>query len=599
MLGFFLLRFGGRWKWKRVTNHHCCQQATRSLSLSLFGVSSSNEVYVGSSRTGSFGAPKANEPREERKKYVDLGTLRKECVHLVPIIKYLASGIKPTKPNPTKNCLFLYHHLLYCTFFDSSSLVFTPDKPPMFRNRYKTNNTERRLGLPTVNFQDMKSTRRGSDTEDTEDDTDLENEELSIDDAPTKKQKEEQTQNEQERKDKRKKTDEEIAKEYESKARKKKQRRKQPKLEPEQLNKGLLVLEKQFPTAFHDKTKFANNNKKKNPKSMAQFASSLIHKYRQWSDDMLPGVPLEEVLWKLHTMNGKHSVKPFLETMRQQVRNQHVEKLYGIEGGEALIAKLEGMMTLMMQEEEEEEEENERQREGLLEEEEDDDGYGPRDQESLESQPQSSSPPTTTATTATSSNVSREQETSKINGEPSRLITPRSKKRNVLEDSSDEEELQFGNDDDDDDDEEEETKDTVVKQPVSRPNKRQRMVLEDSEDEDEGIFVENNQEEEEEDKASTSAEEEEGKNDDNPKENKESEIDNDDEQALLETQPVDTIADSEETLEDESERLETQAPTAKAEEEASKETTTIASVESEDEDKDGNDENLQLETQQE
>ena len=102
-------------EWKRATNHHCCQQATLSLS----SVSSSNEVCVGSSRTGRFGAPKANEPREERRKYEDLATLRKECVHLVPIIKYVASGIKSTKPNPTKTVfpIIIIFDLFY--FFDS------------------------------------------------------------------------------------------------------------------------------------------------------------------------------------------------------------------------------------------------------------------------------------------------------------------------------------------------------------------------------------------------------------------------------------------------------------------------------------------------
>ena len=102
--------------------------------------------------------------------------------------------VNEAKPN--QNCLS-YHHFIYFTF---STVItrFTLDKTTMFRNRYKTNNTERRLGLPTVNFKDMKSTRRGSDTEDTEDDTDYEDEELSIDDAPTKQK--EQTQNEQKNK---------------------------------------------------------------------------------------------------------------------------------------------------------------------------------------------------------------------------------------------------------------------------------------------------------------------------------------------------------------------------------------------------------------
>ena len=157
-------------------------------------------------------------------------------------------------------------------------------------------------------------------------------------------------------------TEEEIANEYNKQ--KSKTRKPIPTLTPEHLvgDKGLMVVRQSFPSRFGSSSAFRASNKKKNqrPKftkqDMPRFTKNLVQAYQNWTDDLVPGVPLEELVVKLYSLSGKAGVKSHLQTLRNQVRNHHVERIYGLEKGEALLRQLEEGL---MQEEQDPEEDPE------------------------------------------------------------------------------------------------------------------------------------------------------------------------------------------------------------------------------------------------
>ena len=161
-------------------------------------------------------------------------------------------------------------------------------------------------------------------------------------------------------------TDAEIAAEYNSatSGKTKTRRRTLPPLNETQLLQanGLMAVRTQFPEHFHSRSIGRNNNNNSSSSSsrtnqtkqkyartrhdMARFSRHLRTAYQQWAQQLVVGtshchhLALEDVLWKIQTLNSKTSVKHFLQHMRNQIRNEKVERIYGLEKAEQLLAHL-------------------------------------------------------------------------------------------------------------------------------------------------------------------------------------------------------------------------------------------------------------------
>ena len=364
--------------------------------------------------------------------------------------------------------------------------------------------SERRLGLPRADLSSFRQHVVGMETEDDDSSVDEEDRILS------ERHGEAQEDSSSSKGNKKKPTDQEIADEYNTIP--KKPRKQQPKLEPEHLvgPKGLMVIRQRFPNRFPKQKQQQRNGKSK---SMALFSRQLIQAYEQWCDDLLPGVPLEEVLWKLRTMNSKATVKNYITTLRNQIRNEHVERIYGLEQGEALIRQLE--MGLVAEQAADDDEDNELEDapvpgEELLRQEEEDEEDG--DPMAADLDP-NNDPNTERVATGVAKNTKEpslepvpmdEKEAAKRleldagkekdddDGDDdddsgvvvsarhaAATVTPTHSRQNVLDDSSDdEEELTF-----------EDTPPTSTTTTITTTSKRTRAILEDSEDEEDDLDV--------------------------------------------------------------------------------------------------------------
>ncbi len=134
-------------------------------------------------------------------------------------------------------------------------------------------------------------------------------------------------------------TDQDIADEYaqQEKERKKKIRRKVTTIVPDDLirSKGLTVVRNGIAL------KFQNQNYSATPKSMARCSRRLVASYSDWMETMTGGLSLHEMHWKLRAMSSKTQIKQYLQDMRKVVRNDHVERLLGLEKAQRLLGQLE------------------------------------------------------------------------------------------------------------------------------------------------------------------------------------------------------------------------------------------------------------------
>jgi hypothetical protein len=348
---------------------------------------------------------------------------------------------------------------------------------------------ERRLGLPRADLASLRGTRTAVDTEDENDDSSVDdhNEE---DRLLSERHGEAAEDNSASTSRKKKLTDQEIADEYNQDKKKPRRSNAGQTLQPEHVvgSKGLAVIRTRFPTKFDkDATK---KKRGKNQRDMAAFSSQLVTAYQQWSDDLLPGVPLEEVLWKLYTLNSKAQVKHQVQTMERQIRNDHVERLFGLEKAEHMISQLEAGMQLEV-------DYNNNNQDAtstpIVE-------MAITTEEAAEEAPvlettlaststtgEEESPTTTAAATAEEEESPTEPATTTVSPDPKRntdgpptTTQSQANRRRVLQDdSSDEEELTF-EDDDDDDDNNEPTSVTTT----TTPSSQRRAILEDSSDEE-------------------------------------------------------------------------------------------------------------------
>jgi hypothetical protein len=150
-------------------------------------------------------------------------------------------------------------------------------------------------------------------------------------------------------------TDQDIADEYaeQEKERKKKSKRKVHRtITPDDLikPKGLTVVRNGIAPRFHSNVHVRGSNSNSNSKaakytnttkSMAKYSRRLVSGYADWMESMTGGLSLHETQWKLRSMGSKTQIKQYLTDMRKTVRNDHVERLLGLEKAERLLGQLE------------------------------------------------------------------------------------------------------------------------------------------------------------------------------------------------------------------------------------------------------------------
>ena len=214
---------------------------------------------------------------------------------------------------------------------------------------------ETRLGLPRPSLDSMRQNRGNF----SEVETDYEEDDyLSEDEAAAEaylSRKHGEASEASESKPAKRSTDEDIADEYkqQEKERKKKARKVIRTLMPEDLikPKGLTVVRNGIAP------KFQSANYVNTPKSMAKFSRRLIGSYMDWMDNLSGGLTLQDAQWKLKTMGSKTQIKQYLQDMRNSVRNDHVERLLGLETAQRLLSQLEDYYNEEQQQYNEEEEE--------------------------------------------------------------------------------------------------------------------------------------------------------------------------------------------------------------------------------------------------
>merc|ERR1712238_568158 len=92
--------------------------------------------------------------------------------------------------------------------------------------------------------------------------------------------------------------------------------------------------------------------------STAKYSRRLVASYTDWMDDMTCGLHLQETSWKLRSLGSKKQVKQYIKEMRDRVRDDHVERVLGLEKAELLLRQLEGYYNDQQMEEQQQAEEN-------------------------------------------------------------------------------------------------------------------------------------------------------------------------------------------------------------------------------------------------
>jgi hypothetical protein len=134
-------------------------------------------------------------------------------------------------------------------------------------------------------------------------------------------------------------TEEEIAAEYDKAPRKKKPR---PTLDVKDLMgaEGLIRVPIEF-KAIVTPNNHNNKNKKNNKvEAAAAYSRNLVSAYQSFCFDLFSGMAFEDVLLRIESLGSKKEVKTFLQSMRQDVQNSYVEKLYGKEKAAQILEEL-------------------------------------------------------------------------------------------------------------------------------------------------------------------------------------------------------------------------------------------------------------------
>lgn len=168
-----------------------------------------------------------------------------------------------------------------------------------------------------------------------------------------------------------------AAKEFNEKVRTKKPR---PVLEPAQLKgpKGLIFVRRSFPTQVskfrapsNNSTNAATNkvigsgarsnkyaqklNQNAQIKAAAQYSRSLMSAYRSFAQELFPTLAPQDVFLKIEDLGAKREVKDYLQIMRDELRKEYVERIYGVEKAGRILNELEyGLRQPVVQQDEDE-----------------------------------------------------------------------------------------------------------------------------------------------------------------------------------------------------------------------------------------------------
>lgn len=148
-----------------------------------------------------------------------------------------------------------------------------------------------------------------------------------------------------------------AAKEFEDKVRAKKSR---PVLQPAHLkgSKGLVFIRRSFPTqvikfrapsaaskvlgAGARSNKYAQKmNQQAQITAAAQYSRSLMSGYRGFASELFPSLAPEDVFLKIEDLGSKKEVKDFLQIMRDELRREYLDKIYGADKAGRILNELE------------------------------------------------------------------------------------------------------------------------------------------------------------------------------------------------------------------------------------------------------------------
>ena len=132
---------------------------------------------------------------------------------------------------------------------------------------------------------------------------------------------------------KRKQTDQEIADLYTSTAKKRKPR---VTLQPTHLTgaDGLIRIRFDFKSLKYPQKRLSLD-------AAATYSQNLVQAYKGWAYNLFPGLAFEDVLSRVDTFGSKREIKNHLTHMRTDVRNAHLERIFGRERAERMVNELE------------------------------------------------------------------------------------------------------------------------------------------------------------------------------------------------------------------------------------------------------------------
>ena len=126
---------------------------------------------------------------------------------------------------------------------------------------------------------------------------------------------------------------------------KKKIKKPRPQLLPANLTgaDGLMKL----PIEFKKNIKYRpKKGKKRDIVAAAAYSQNLVNAYHSFCTDLFPSMAFEDVLLKIEQLGSKKEVKDFLQHTRDNVRNEHLERLYGREKAERMLQELDDGLKL-------------------------------------------------------------------------------------------------------------------------------------------------------------------------------------------------------------------------------------------------------------
>jgi hypothetical protein len=80
---------------------------------------------------------------------------------------------------------------------------------------------------------------------------------------------------------------------------------------------------------------------KRREDAAAAYSRSLIQMYKSFCYDLFPASAFQDVLTRIESFGSKKEVKTYLQTMREEIRNNHLENVYGKEKANHMIQELE------------------------------------------------------------------------------------------------------------------------------------------------------------------------------------------------------------------------------------------------------------------